>query len=123
MVSIRPTNFELTTLGGFNKTTHTDGLEELFSGQALELYWKFHKQCPSMSDYLVMIDKKTGGFFRVAMQVIAAEASSPIPGDSNLAHFISLLGRYYQVRDDYQNLVSDEVSSQYNGFATAVFWI
>lgn len=107
----------LMTLGASNETTHADELEALFSGQALELYWKFHKQCPSMSDYLVMVDKKTGGFFRIVMQVMAAEASSPIPRDSDLVRFISLLGRYYQIRDDYQNLVSDEVSLQYTAFA------
>ncbi|THC87539.1 hypothetical protein EYZ11_013016 [Aspergillus tanneri] len=89
-----------------------DELEALFSGQALELYWKFHKQCPTMSDYLVMIDKKTGGFFRVVMRVMAAEASSPIPWDSDLVRFISLLGRYYQIRDDYQNLVSEEYAAK-----------
>lgn len=88
-------------------------MEVLFSGQALELYWKFHRQCPSMSDYLVMIDNKTGGFFRLVMRMMATEYSSSVTSDDKIAFSITLLGRYYQIRDDYQNLTSDEVCLQY----------
>lgn len=66
-----------------------------------------------MSEYIVMIDHKTGGFFRLVMRLIAAEASSSIPSNNKLDSFITLLGRYYQIRDGYQNLTSDEVCSQY----------
>ncbi|KAJ5520722.1 Geranylgeranyl pyrophosphate synthase [Penicillium fimorum] len=87
-------------------------LEVLFSGQALELYWKFHKQCPTIGEYIVMIDHKTGGFFRLVMRLMAAEASSSILNNNNLDSFITLLGRYYQIRDDYQNLTSDEYAAK-----------
>lgn len=62
-----------------------------------------------------MIDNKTGGFFRLVIRMMVAEAPSSISGPcaDKLAHFATLLGRFYQIRDDYQNLVSDEVSSQY----------
>ncbi|KAL4975516.1 isoprenoid synthase domain-containing protein [Aspergillus desertorum] len=89
-----------------------DELEALFSGQALELYWKFHRQCPSMSDYIVMIDNKTGGFFRLITRLMVAEANLSISENNNLVDFMTLLGRYYQIRDDYQNLVSDEYSTK-----------
>ncbi|KAE8313459.1 isoprenoid synthase domain-containing protein [Aspergillus transmontanensis] len=91
-----------------------DELDNLFSGQALELHWKFHRKCPSMNDYINMIDNKTAAFFRLVLRLMAAEASVPMsPGKENtLLHFITLLGRYYQIRDDYQNLVSDEYAAK-----------
>ena len=89
-------------------------MEALIFGQALELYWKFHKQCPSMSEYLVMIDNKTGGFFRLVMRLMIAEAPSSVSCADKLSHFATVLGRFYQIRDDYQNLVSEEVSSQFS---------
>lgn len=61
-----------------------------------------------------MIDNKTGGFFRLITRLMVVEASLPISDNNNLVDFMTLLGRYYQIRDDYQNLVSDEVSPQSN---------
>lgn len=64
-----------------------------------------------MNDYLTMIDNKTGGFFRIALRLIVVEASAPPSHIDKLIHLITLFGRFYQIRDDYQNLTSDEVSS------------
>lgn len=68
-----------------------------------------------MKDYIIMVDNKTAGFFRLVLRMMAAEASVPmsLEKEETLLHFITLLGRYYQIRDDYQNLVSEEVRSQY----------
>ena len=78
-------------------------------GQGLDLHWRQNASCPSIEEYLVMIDNKTGGFFRLALRLMEAESPAP-PPIPKLIHFITLLGRFYQIRDDYQNLVSDEVS-------------
>ncbi|KAL2847646.1 isoprenoid synthase domain-containing protein [Aspergillus pseudodeflectus] len=87
-----------------------DELETLAFGQALELQWKYQKICPSTKQYLVMIDNKTGGFFRLVLRLLEAEAQSqPVP---ELMHLLTLLGRYYQIRDDYMNLASDEYTAK-----------
>ncbi|KAE8420682.1 isoprenoid synthase domain-containing protein [Aspergillus pseudocaelatus] len=84
----------------------SEELQTLTLGQALDLNWTFHKKCPSVHEYLVMIDHKTGGFFRLMLRIMEIEAStSP---NEELRHLITLLGRYYQIRDDYQNLASEE---------------
>jgi ophiobolin F synthase len=44
-----------------------EGLECLYRGQALDIYWKFHMACPSESEYMVMIENKTGGLFRMLL--------------------------------------------------------
>jgi hypothetical protein len=88
-----------------------DELETLAFGQALELQWKYQKICPSAKQYLVMIDNKTGGFFRLILRLLEVEAQSePVP---ELMHLFTLLGRYYQIRDDYMNLASDEVPPRF----------
>ena len=79
------------------------------SGQGLELYWRFHEICPSVDEYIVMVDNKTGGFFRIATRLFESEASTP--PNPKLLQLVDFLGRYYQIRDDYYNLISDEVRS------------
>ncbi|PWY65557.1 geranylgeranyl pyrophosphate synthase [Aspergillus eucalypticola CBS 122712] len=88
------------------KTAFLDELETLALGQALDLHWKFQKKCPTTSHYLNMVDNKTGGLFRMALRVMEIESKTePCP---DLMHLITLMGRYYQIRDDYMNLTSDE---------------
>lgn len=85
----------------------TEELQTLTLGQALDLNWTFNKKCPSVNEYLVMIDHKTGGFFRLMLRIMEIEANAT--PNEELGHLITLLGRYYQIRDDYQNIASDEV--------------
>ncbi|KAL2840668.1 isoprenoid synthase domain-containing protein [Aspergillus pseudoustus] len=87
-----------------------DELETLAFGQALELQWKYQKICPSTKEYLVMIDNKTGGFFRLILRLLEIETESE--PDPVLMHLFTLLGRYYQIRDDYMNLASDEYTAK-----------
>ncbi|GLB11827.1 hypothetical protein AtubIFM57258_008699 [Aspergillus tubingensis] len=88
------------------KAAFLDELETLALGQALDLHWKFQKKCPTTSEYLNMVDNKTGGLFRMALRVMEIESKTePCP---ELMHLITLMGRYYQIRDDYMNLTSDE---------------
>ncbi|GAB1200994.1 hypothetical protein APSETT444_010378 [Aspergillus pseudonomiae] len=88
----------------------SEELQTLTLGQALDLNWTFHRQCPSVQEYLVMIDHKTGGFFRLLLRIMEVEANAT--PNEELHHLITLLGRYYQIRDDYQNLVSDEYTAK-----------
>ncbi|KAL4791908.1 isoprenoid synthase domain-containing protein [Aspergillus venezuelensis] len=90
-----------------SKTAFLEELETLAHGQALDLYWKFQKICPTISEYLTMVDHKTGGFFRMVVRLmeLEAKAEEPFP---DLIHLVTLMGRYYQIRDDYMNLTSDE---------------
>ncbi|KAL6230379.1 isoprenoid synthase domain-containing protein [Aspergillus navahoensis] len=83
-----------------------DELETLSFGQGLELHWRFNTTLPSIKDYLIMVDNKTGGFFRLVLRLLEVESESkPNP---ELLQLFALLGRYYQIRDDYLNLASEE---------------
>lgn len=54
-----------------------------------------------------MVDNKTGGFFRMTLRLTQVEAK--VEPCHDLSHLITLMGRYYQIRDDYLNLTSQEV--------------
>ena len=67
-----------------------------------------------------MVDNKTGGFFRLALRLMEADASN-LSTPPSLLHLSTLLGRYYQIRDDYQNLASDEVSGPHRNLLPFIY--
>ena len=90
---------------------------QLYIGQSYDLYWTYNALCPSISEYLKMVDKKTGGLFRMLTRLMLAESpvrSKVSDGDLNLMS--CLIGRFFQIRDDYQNLASADYAKQ-KGFA------
>ncbi|CAF9915918.1 MAG: hypothetical protein GOMPHAMPRED_000894 [Gomphillus americanus] len=88
----------------------TEELKNIYVGQSLDLYWTNNLICPSIDEYFQMIEGKTGGLFRMfgrLMQVHSTKGK-----DVDLSPLLGHLGRYFQTRDDYQNLVSEEYTSQ-----------
>ncbi|KAI0116203.1 terpenoid synthase [Hypoxylon sp. NC0597] len=85
-------------------------MRRLFVGQAFDLHWTNEVQCPSVVQYLQMVDGKTGGLFRLLARLM--EAESPHGNQAAIHRLCRLLGRYFQIRDDYQNLVSEEYTAQ-----------
>ncbi|EMD69041.1 hypothetical protein COCSADRAFT_130354 [Bipolaris sorokiniana ND90Pr] len=92
-------------------------INELYVGQSYDLYWTHNIICPTFGEYLRMVDMKTGGLFRMLTRLMTAE--SPLNGqisDSELNPLCCLIGSFFQIRNDYQNLVSAEYAQQ-KGFA------
>ena len=95
----------------------TEEMRQLYVGQSYDLYWTHNALCPSVSEYLKMVDQKTGGLFRMLTRLMVAE--SPVGGkvsDDDLNLLSCLIGRFFQIRDDYQNLASADYAKQ-KGFA------
>ncbi|KAK5993506.1 Quiannulatene synthase [Cladobotryum mycophilum] len=69
---------------------------------------------PPESEYLNVVDNKTGGMFQLLVQLLKIEsATTLIPSlELDLGHLILLLGRFFQIRDDFMNLQSAEYSNQ-----------
>lgn len=86
-----------------------DELSNLHRGQSLDLHWRHHARCPSIDDYITMVDNKTGGLFRLMLRLMEAESPTSLPSTISLARLLTLTGRYYQIRDDYLNLTSSDV--------------
>ncbi|KAJ5996097.1 hypothetical protein N7522_007757 [Penicillium canescens] len=62
---------------------------------------------PPEEEYLQVIDRKTGGLFRIATRIMKLHNTENSTLD--LSEFVALMGRYFQIRDDYQNLNATEV--------------
>lgn len=89
----------------------------MYVGQAYDVHWTYNAICPSFSQYLKMVDKKTGSLFRFLIRLMLAESPfrCALPHEE-LIHICSLFGRAFQIRDDYANLSSKEYHEQ-KGFA------
>ncbi|TAQ90468.1 hypothetical protein B7494_g1208 [Chlorociboria aeruginascens] len=85
-----------------------DETENLHIGQSLDLHWRYHNRCPSIDEYMTMISNKTGGFFRLMVRLMQAESTLSKENFIDLSSFTTLIGSYYQIRDDFQNLDSQE---------------
>ncbi|KAF3310904.1 hypothetical protein TWF173_009142 [Orbilia oligospora] len=81
-----------------------DELRNLHIGQGLDLHWTFHQECPSEVEYIQMIDGKTGGLFRMASRLMRDQATQN--KDLEVEDLLTLIGRFFQIRDDHQNLGS-----------------
>lgn len=89
-----------------------EGLGNLAIGQSWDLNWKFNSYCPSIAEYMVMIDGKTGAMFRMLVNLMKSLSSLQTWPVADFDRLIQLLGRWYQVRDDYQNLKDPEYTEQ-----------
>ncbi|KAK5124909.1 hypothetical protein LTR85_001099 [Meristemomyces frigidus] len=84
---------------------------KLHIGQSYDLHWTRHHICPSEEEYLEMVDKKTGGLFQMLLQLLLLHSPKRSEVGSSLQQLLVLVGRFYQIRDDLQNLTSDEYTS------------
>ncbi|XP_023334294.1 geranylgeranyl pyrophosphate synthase [Eurytemora carolleeae] len=85
----------------------TEQMLELHRGQGMEIYWRDNFICPSEEEYKIMITRKTGGLFNLAVRLMQLFATS----SHDFSNFVKLLGLYFQIRDDYENLKSDDYAS------------
>lgn len=86
-------------------------LVNLHRGQGMDLFWRDTLTCPSEDDYLEMVENKTGGLFRLGIELMQAESVSASSSTIDCLPLISLLGLIYQIRDDYMNLYSQTYSN------------
>ncbi|EFC38301.1 predicted protein [Naegleria gruberi] len=56
-------------------TVFMDELLLLHEGQGCDIYWRDNGICPSEQDYLVMVQNKTGGLFRLGVGLMKASST------------------------------------------------
>ena len=101
-------------LGPESLTVYFDFLRKLFIGQSYDLFWTKHNTCPSVDEYLAMVDGKTGGLFQLFNSLLICNSNQKAPSEhqQELETLVTLTGRLYQIRDDFINLTSAEYASQ-----------
>ena len=85
-------------------------MKHLHLGQGADIYWMTKKYCPSIDQYLNMIDEKTGALIVLLLELALLHSNLE---DSELkklqikiTEFFKLFGKFFQIRDDYINLTS-----------------
>ncbi|XP_019625389.1 PREDICTED: geranylgeranyl pyrophosphate synthase-like [Branchiostoma belcheri] len=82
----------------------TEQLLELHQGQGMDIYWRDTTTCPTEEEYKVMVKKKTGGLFGLAVKLMQLFSDNK----SDFVPLSDTLGLYFQIRDDFANLMSKE---------------
>ncbi|KAH8717137.1 Geranylgeranyl diphosphate synthase sdnC [Beauveria bassiana] len=83
-------------------------LKVLYVGQSYDLHWRTNLECPSEEDYLRALDNKTGGLFHLLLDLMTVATTANGASVPSMHSLVFLLGRHFAIRDDYQNLLSDE---------------
>ena len=105
-------------------------MKNLLIGQGHDLLWVNLTSIPTNEEYLRMVDgsesrtqtflkhginqsltcisTETGGLFRMISRLMIAQSQFP-NRPTDLDRLMTLLGRFFQIRDDYTNLVLDQV--------------
>lgn len=84
----------------------------LHRGQGRELYWRDHQIVPTEEEYDAMVIDKTGGLFRLAIKLMQCYSQNA----TDFTHLANLLALFFQIRDDFQNLVATQYAHE-KGFA------
>ena len=95
-------------------TDFLEGLTNLSLCQSWDLNWKFNSYCPSTAEYMTMIDGKTGAMFKLVIRLMQSMIAQAGPA-ADFNRLTQVLGRWFQVRDDYQNL-QDSTYTEQKGF-------
>lgn len=85
---------------------YNEEMLNLHRGQGIELFWRESMTVPTEDEYLLMISNKTGGLFRLAAKLMQSASSIK----HNILKLTDLIGLMFQIRDDYNNLCSEQVS-------------
>ena len=81
---------------------------ELHRGQGMEIYWRDKYMCPTEEEYRETIVRKTGGLFNLAVMLLQLFSDGDRCPKYEFSKLTSLLGHYFQIRDDYANLCLEE---------------
>ena len=85
---------------------YSEEMLNLHRGQGIELFWRDSMTVPTEDEYLLMISNKTGGLFRLAARLMQSASSMTY----DILPLTDLIGLIFQIRDDYNNLCSEQVS-------------
>ncbi|CAH0729177.1 unnamed protein product, partial [Brenthis ino] len=73
-------------------------------GQGVDIYWRENFICPTEEQYMEMVKRKTGIFFNMNYRLMQLFSENK----TDYSKLVNMIGCYFQIRDDYCNLVHPE---------------
>lgn len=75
-------------------------------GQGFDIYWRESKHIPSLEEYIIMVDNKTGIIFTTSVKIcdLCNNKQAPKIQLDKITILMTYIGRFFQIRDDYINL-------------------
>tara|TARA_A100001015_G_scaffold71144_1_gene78814 strand:+ start:1429 stop:2334 length:906 start_codon:yes stop_codon:yes gene_type:complete len=75
-------------------------------GQGFDIYWREIKHIPSLEEYIIMVDNKTGIIFNTSVKIcdLCNSKQASKKQLSKITILMTYIGRFFQIRDDYINL-------------------
>lgn len=119
----------------YTSDNSADEVKDIYVGQALDLHWTYLSTPPTEEQYFQSIEQstysksifsrlssnalaETGGLLRLKAKLVQGNYSS-LPAISinptimdlseDINNLMILIGRYYQIRDDYKDIISAKV--------------
>lgn len=88
------------------KNLYIDSFYKGHIGQGLDIYWTITKYIPTLEEYILMVDNKTGIMFNTCAKICILTCENKIPRSTynSLILLMTFIGRFFQIRDDYINL-------------------
>lgn len=71
----------------------------------MDIYWRDSYECPTEAEYISMIQRKTGALFGLGVKLMQLFSHDK----TDYTYLITVMGAYFQIRDDYANLKSVKV--------------
>ncbi|CAK1545966.1 unnamed protein product [Leptosia nina] len=82
---------------------------EVIRGQGIEVYWRDNFICPTEEQYDKMNKQKTGHMYLLSVRLMQLFSNNK----TDYSDLVLNMGLYYQLRDDYCNLVHQEALEEW----------
>ncbi|XP_050453529.1 terpene synthase-like [Cataglyphis hispanica] len=76
---------------------------EFHKGQGMDIFWRDNFICPNESDYEIMATRKVRGILNLIVKLMKLFSTC----EQDLSSLITTLSLFFQIRDDYGNLCSN----------------
>ena len=90
------------------KYFYLDQMLELHHGQGMEIWWRDNFVSPSENEYRQMVIGKCGGLFHLGVRLMNLFSPNQTSNKNEFDRLCQLLSLFFQIRDDYCNLMSKE---------------
>eukprot|EP00996_Jenningsia_fusiforme_P001344 NODE_2231_length_1257_cov_30.302980_g2032_i0.p1 GENE.NODE_2231_length_1257_cov_30.302980_g2032_i0~~NODE_2231_length_1257_cov_30.302980_g2032_i0.p1 ORF type:complete len:261 (+),score=43.18 NODE_2231_length_1257_cov_30.302980_g2032_i0:445-1227(+) len=98
----------------------TEEAARMHHANTTEVYWREQRQPPSLRRYMAMVEGKTGSGFRVVTRLLMSGMDMQPVFAEHLTLFTELAGHFFQIRDDYLDVISERYCEKKGGVGSDI---